>query len=64
MVSNLEDAKGVDLRIQVLFEYLQINQDLFKQFDEALQPNAILTFNTKDYSIERYMKDCRVCPYS
>jgi len=46
IVSNLEDAKDVDLAIEAVFEDIKVKQDLFKKLDEALQPNAILASNT------------------
>lgn len=45
-VSNLADAKDVDLAIEAVFEDIKVKQDVFKKLDEVLQPNAILASNT------------------
>lgn len=45
-VSDLSEAKDVDLAIEAVFEDLKIKQDVFKKLDEVLQPNAILASNT------------------
>jgi 3-hydroxybutyryl-CoA dehydrogenase len=45
-VSDLNDAKDVDLAIEAVFEDIKIKQDVFKKLDEVLQPNAILASNT------------------
>lgn len=46
IVSDLKDAKDVDLAIEAVFEDLEVKQDVFRKLDEALQPNAILASNT------------------
>ena len=46
IVSDLAEAKEVDLAIEAVFEDLQVKQDVFKKLDSVLQPNAILASNT------------------
>ncbi len=45
-VSDLNDAKDVDLAIEAVFEDIKIKQEIFKKLDEILQPDAILASNT------------------
>ncbi len=45
-VSDLNDAKDVDLAIEAVFEDINVKQDVFRKLDEVLQPNAILASNT------------------
>lgn len=45
-VSDLSEAKDVDLAIEAVFEDIKVKQDVFRKLDEALQPNAILASNT------------------
>ena len=45
-VSDLKDAKDVDLAIEAVFEDINVKQDVFRKLDEVLQPNAILASNT------------------
>ena len=45
-VSDLNEAKDVDLAIEAVFEDINVKQDVFKQLDQVLQPNAILASNT------------------
>jgi 3-hydroxybutyryl-CoA dehydrogenase len=45
-VSDLSEAKNVDLAIEAVFEDIKVKQDVFKKLDEILQPNAILASNT------------------
>jgi 3-hydroxybutyryl-CoA dehydrogenase len=45
-VSDLEEAKDVDLAIEAVFEDINVKQDVFKKLDEVLQPEAILASNT------------------
>jgi len=46
IVSDLDDAKDVDLAIEAVFEDINVKQDVFRKLDEVLQPNAILASNT------------------
>lgn len=46
VVSDLNDAKDVDLAIEAVFEDINVKQDVFRKLDEVLQPNAILASNT------------------
>ncbi len=46
VVSDLNEAKDVDLAIEAVFEDINVKQDVFKKLDEVLQPNAILASNT------------------
>ncbi len=41
-VSDLNAVKDVDLAIEAVFEDLKVKQDVFRQLDQVLQPNAIL----------------------
>ena len=45
-VSDLKEAKDVDLAIEAVFEDINVKQDVFRKLDEVLQPNAILASNT------------------
>ncbi|MBW1998970.1 MAG: 3-hydroxybutyryl-CoA dehydrogenase [Deltaproteobacteria bacterium] len=45
-VSNLEEAKDVDLAIEAVFEDINVKQDVFRNLDQALKPGAILASNT------------------
>ena len=45
-ISDLNDAKDVDLAIEAVFEDINVKQDVFRKLDEVLQPNAILASNT------------------
>ena len=46
IISDLNDAKDVDLAIEAVFEDINVKQDVFRKLDEVLQPNAILASNT------------------
>ena len=46
IVSDLNDARDVDLAIEAVFEDINVKQDVFRKLDEVLQPNAILASNT------------------
>lgn len=46
IVSDLNEAKNVDLAIEAVFEDIKVKQDVFKLLDKTLQPNAILASNT------------------
>jgi 3-hydroxybutyryl-CoA dehydrogenase len=45
-VSDLSDARDVDLAEEAVFEDINVKQDVFRKLDEVLQPNAILGSNT------------------
>ncbi len=45
-VTDLNEAKDVDLVIEAVFEDINVKQDLFKKLDEVLQPDAILASTT------------------
>jgi 3-hydroxybutyryl-CoA dehydrogenase len=45
-VSDLSEAKDVDLAIEAVFEDVNVKQDVFRKLDEVLQSNAILASNT------------------
>ena len=45
-VSDLNDARDVDLAIEAVFEDINVKQDVFRKLDEVLQSNAILASNT------------------
>ncbi|MEE9612369.1 MAG: 3-hydroxyacyl-CoA dehydrogenase NAD-binding domain-containing protein [Desulfatiglandales bacterium] len=45
-VTDLNEAKDVDLVIEAVFEDINVKQDLFKKLDEVLQPEAILASTT------------------
>jgi len=45
-ITDLNDAKDVDLAIEAVFEDINVKQDVFRKLDEVLQPNAILASNT------------------
>jgi 3-hydroxybutyryl-CoA dehydrogenase len=46
IVSDLSEAKEVDLAIEAVFEDINVKQEVFRKLDAALQPNAILASNT------------------
>ncbi|MCD6485702.1 MAG: 3-hydroxybutyryl-CoA dehydrogenase [Syntrophobacterales bacterium] len=45
-VTDLKEAKDVDLAIEAVFEDINVKQDVFRKLDAVLQPNAILASNT------------------
>lgn len=45
-VTDLNEAKDVDLVIEAVFEDINVKQDLFKKLDEVLQADAILASTT------------------
>ena len=45
-VSDLNEAKNVDLAIEAVFEDIAVKQEVFKKLDDVLQPEAILASNT------------------
>lgn len=46
IVTDLKEAKDVDLAIEAVFEDINVKKEVFKKLDEVLQPNAILASNT------------------
>ena len=40
-VSDLNDARDVDLAIEAVFEDLKVKQDVFRKLDEVLQPGGV-----------------------
>lgn len=46
VVSDLSEAKDVDLAIEAVFEDVNVKQDVLRKLDEVLQSNAILASNT------------------
>lgn len=46
VVSDLAQAREVDLAIEAVFEDLEVKTGVFKKLDEVLQPNAIIASNT------------------
>lgn len=49
--TNIEDGKNVDLVIEAVPERIELKQQVFKQLDDIVQPNAILASNTSSLSI-------------
>jgi len=45
-VTDLKEAKGVDLAIEAVFEDLEVKKQVFKALDEICPPHAILASNT------------------
>ena len=45
-VSNFDTCKDVDLAIEVVFENLEVKQEIFKSLDQACGPNALIASNT------------------
>ena len=45
-VKSLDAASGVDLAIEAVFEQMELKQDVFKQLDQACNPDAMLASNT------------------
>lgn len=45
-VTDIEEAKGVDLAIEAVFEDLEVKKKVFKVLDEICPPHAILASNT------------------
>ncbi|MFH1349530.1 MAG: 3-hydroxyacyl-CoA dehydrogenase family protein [Pseudomonadota bacterium] len=45
-VTDLSGADEADLAIEVVFENLDLKQEIFKKLDETCKPNAILASNT------------------
>jgi len=48
---NIQDGKEVDLVIEAIPERIELKQQVFKQLDQVVQPNAILASNTSSLSI-------------
>lgn len=46
IVSELQEAKDVDLAIEAVFEDILVKNEVFKKLDKVLQPDAILASNT------------------
>ena len=46
IINSLEKAKDADLAIEAVFEDLKVKQDVFKELDAVLKPEAILGSNT------------------
>lgn len=46
VVSDLSEAKDVDLAIEAVFEDVNVKQDVFRKLDKVLQSKAILASNT------------------
>lgn len=46
LISDLKEARDVDLAIEAVFEDIHVKQEVFKRLDETLQPKAILASNT------------------
>jgi 3-hydroxybutyryl-CoA dehydrogenase len=49
--TNLSDVKDVDLVVEAVVEHLDVKQDLFRQLDEVVRPDAILATNTSSLSV-------------
>jgi 3-hydroxybutyryl-CoA dehydrogenase len=51
LTTDLNEAKGVDLAIEAVFEELEIKKQAFKVLDEICPPHAILASNTSSLPI-------------
>ena len=49
--TDIQDGKDVDLVIEAVPERIELKQQVFKQLDQIVQPNAILASNTSSLSI-------------
>lgn len=49
--TDIQDGKDVDLVIEAVPEKIELKQQVFKQLDQIVQPNAILASNTSSLSI-------------
>ncbi|MGE5719203.1 MAG: 3-hydroxyacyl-CoA dehydrogenase family protein [Nocardioidaceae bacterium] len=49
--TNLSDVKDVDLVVEAVVEHLDVKQELFRQLDQIVRPDAILTTNTSSLSV-------------
>ena len=49
--TNLSDVKDADLVIEAVVEHLELKQDLFRQLDEVVRPEAVLATNTSSLSV-------------
>lgn len=49
--TNMEEGKSSDLVIEAVPEKLEIKQEVFKQLDQMMNPDAILATNTSSLSI-------------
>lgn len=56
---SLEEAKHVDFVIEAASEKCEIKQAIFKELDQTIQPNAILSTNTSSLSIADIAKDVK-----
>lgn len=51
LVDRYEDAKHVDVAIEVVSENIKIKQKVFCELDEALNPDALIATNTSTFCI-------------
>ena len=49
--TRMEDLKDADFIIEAVFEDLELKKNVFKQLDELVRPDVILTTNTSSMSI-------------
>jgi 3-hydroxybutyryl-CoA dehydrogenase len=49
--TNMEDGRDADIVIEAVPEVLEIKQEVFKQLDRLMKPDAILASNTSSLSI-------------
>jgi len=49
--TNLSDVKDADLVVEAVVEHLDVKQDLFRQLDQIVRPDAILATNTSSLSV-------------
>ncbi|MCJ7742607.1 MAG: 3-hydroxyacyl-CoA dehydrogenase NAD-binding domain-containing protein [Methanoregula sp.] len=49
--TRMEDLKDVDFVIEAVFEDLELKKNVFKQLDELIRSDVILTSNTSSMSI-------------
>jgi 3-hydroxybutyryl-CoA dehydrogenase len=49
--TKMEDLKDVDFVIEAIFEDLELKRNVFKQLDELIRPQVILTTNTSSMSV-------------
>ncbi|MGH3364330.1 MAG: 3-hydroxyacyl-CoA dehydrogenase family protein [Nocardioidaceae bacterium] len=49
--TNPSDVKDVDLVVEAVVEHLDVKQDLFRQLDQIVRPDAILATNTSSLSV-------------
>jgi 3-hydroxybutyryl-CoA dehydrogenase len=55
--TDLADLENCDLIIEAIPEKLELKQSVFRELDEVIKPDAILTTNTSGFVVAEVLKD-------